>query len=51
LANIYLHHVYDQWVHQWRRQCATGDVIVVRYADDCAPRRREEEVKTCKHQL
>jgi len=34
LANIYLHHVYDQWVHQWRRQCATGDVIVVRYADD-----------------
>ena len=34
LANIYLHHVYDQWVHQWRQRCATGDVIVVRYADD-----------------
>ena len=34
LANIYLHHVYDQWVHQWRQLCATGDVIVVRYADD-----------------
>jgi retron-type reverse transcriptase len=34
LANIYLHPVYDQWVHQWRRRCATGDVIVVRYADD-----------------
>src|SRR6266699_3591553 len=32
--NIYLHHVYDQWVHQWRQRCATGDVIVVRYADD-----------------
>ena len=30
LANIYLHHVYDQWVHQWRQRCATGDVIVVR---------------------
>ena len=29
-----LHHVYDQWVHQWRQRCATGDVIVVRYADD-----------------
>ena len=29
LANIYLHHVYDQWVHQWRQLCATGDVIVV----------------------
>jgi RNA-directed DNA polymerase len=34
LANIYLHHAYDQWVHQWRQRCATGDVIVVRYADD-----------------
>jgi RNA-directed DNA polymerase len=22
LANIYLHHVYDQWVHRWRRRCA-----------------------------
>ena len=34
LANIYLHQVYDQWVHQWRQRCAAGDVIVVRYADD-----------------
>src|ERR1700680_3401311 len=34
LANVYLHYVYDQWVHQWRQRCATGDVIVVRYADD-----------------
>ena len=34
LANIYLHHVYDQWVHQWRQRYATGDVIVVRYADN-----------------
>src|SRR6478672_9340976 len=34
LAKIYLHHAYDQWVHQWRQRCATGDVIVVRYADD-----------------
>ena len=34
LANIYLHYVYDLWVHQWRRAKATGDVIVVRYADD-----------------
>jgi len=29
-ANIYLHHVYDQWLHQWQQRCATGDVIVVR---------------------
>ena len=34
LANIYLHYVYDLWVHQWRQRCARGDVVVVRYADD-----------------
>ena len=33
LANIYLHHVLDQWADQWR-QDAQGDVILVRYADD-----------------
>jgi retron-type reverse transcriptase len=33
LANIYLHYVYDQWVQEWRRKNARGDVIVVRYAD------------------
>lgn len=34
LANIYLHYVFDQWAHQWRRRHAHGDVIMVRYADD-----------------
>jgi RNA-directed DNA polymerase len=34
LANIYLHYVFDLWVRRWRRQSATGDMIVVRYADD-----------------
>jgi group II intron reverse transcriptase/maturase len=34
LANIYLHYVFDQWVDAWRRKCAQGEVIVVRYADD-----------------
>jgi RNA-directed DNA polymerase len=34
LANIYLHYVYDQWVNQWRKRHARGDMIVVRYADD-----------------
>jgi RNA-directed DNA polymerase len=38
LANIYLHYVYDLWAHQWRQRCATGDVIVVRYADDSSTR-------------
>jgi group II intron reverse transcriptase/maturase len=34
LANVYLHYVLDDWVVWWRRQYATGDVIIVRYADD-----------------
>src|SRR5947208_2917141 len=34
LANIYLHYVFDLWVGVWRRKCAHGDVMVVRYADD-----------------
>ena len=34
LANIYLHYVYDLWVHQWRGRQAGGVVTVVRYADD-----------------
>jgi RNA-directed DNA polymerase len=34
LANIYLHYVFDLWVHQWRRRHAHGEVIVVRFADD-----------------
>jgi group II intron reverse transcriptase/maturase len=34
LANIYLHYVFDLWANQWRRKCAHGDMIVVRYADD-----------------
>jgi RNA-directed DNA polymerase len=34
LANVYLHYVYDLWVQQWRTRNATGDMIVVRYADD-----------------
>jgi len=34
LANVYLHYVLDLWVARWRRREATGDMIVVRYADD-----------------
>ena len=33
-ANVYLHYVFDLWAQQWRRREATGNVIVVRYADD-----------------
>jgi RNA-directed DNA polymerase len=34
LANLYLHYVFDLWVRAWRQKHATGDVIVVRFADD-----------------
>ena len=34
LANIYLHYVFDLWAERWRRREATGDMIIVRYADD-----------------
>jgi group II intron reverse transcriptase/maturase len=34
LANLYLHHVLDLWAEAWRKKVATGEVIIVRYADD-----------------
>jgi group II intron reverse transcriptase/maturase len=34
LANVYLHYSFDLWAERWRRREATGDMIIVRYADD-----------------
>jgi RNA-directed DNA polymerase len=34
LANVYLHYVFDLWVHRWRQTQARGDVVVGRFADD-----------------
>lgn len=34
LANVYLHYVLDLWVQWWRKKFASGDVVIVRYADD-----------------
>jgi group II intron reverse transcriptase/maturase len=34
LANVYLHYVFDLWAERWRRCEATGDMVIVRYADD-----------------
>ena len=34
LANIYLHYSLDLWAERWRRRETTGDMIIVRYADD-----------------
>jgi retron-type reverse transcriptase len=43
LANVYLHYAFDLWVRQWRDRQASGEMIVVRFADDGAPRRRGRE--------
>src|SRR3954469_3369029 len=34
LANVYLHYALDLWAERWRKREATGDMIIVRYADD-----------------
>ena len=34
LANIYLHYALDLWAARWRQHEATGNMIIVRYADD-----------------
>ena len=34
LANIYLHYVFDLWANSWRNRKASGDVVMVRFADD-----------------
>ena len=34
MANLYLHYVLDLWVLSWRKKHASGEMYVVRYADD-----------------
>src|SRR5437764_145406 len=34
LSNIYLHYVFDLWDDCWRSRKATGEMVIVRYADD-----------------
>lgn len=34
LANIYLHYVFDIWANVWRKRKASGDMVMVRFADD-----------------
>ena len=40
LSNLYLHYVLDQWFEQEVRPRLRGKALLVRYADDGAPRRR-----------
>ena len=50
LSNIRLHYELDLWIEQWRRRQAHGDVILVRYADDCVmgfqPKAEAEQLPT-----
>src|SRR5262249_46389068 len=34
LAYVYLHYCFDLWAERWRRHETTGDMIIVRFADD-----------------
>lgn len=34
LAPCYLHYVFGLWAERWRRREATGDMVLMRYADD-----------------
>lgn len=43
LANIYLHEVLDVWFEQEVKPRMNGRALLVRYADDGAPRRRRRE--------
>ena len=38
LANVYLHYVLDDWYAKGIKRNYKGEVYLVRYADDCAPR-------------
>lgn len=44
LANVYLHHVLDQWFERVVKPRCRGEVLIVRYADDyvCAFRYRSD---------
>ncbi|MFD2618621.1 reverse transcriptase domain-containing protein [Terrilactibacillus laevilacticus] len=40
LANVYLHYVLDLWFERKVRKECKGQAYIVRYADDCVPRKQ-----------
>ncbi len=42
IANIFLHYVLDEWFVKEVQPRLKGDSFIVRFADDCVPRRRIE---------
>ena len=48
LANVYLHYALDLWFERVFQRSCRGGAILIRYADDCAPRaRRTGMVQAC----
>jgi RNA-directed DNA polymerase len=45
LANIYLHYVLDLWFAKKFKTYTQGEAYLIRFADDCAPRRRKSVAK------
>jgi retron-type reverse transcriptase len=43
LANVYLHNVLDRWFQEVVKPYCSGKAILIRFADDCAPRRLIEK--------
>jgi group II intron reverse transcriptase/maturase len=41
-ANVYLHYVLDMWFDKVVKKQCKGEAHIIRYADDCAPRRRRD---------
>ena len=46
-SNVFLHYVLDLWVNAWRKRHASGEVIIVRYADDFVLGFQEETDAKC----
>jgi len=45
LGNVYLHYALDLWFEREVKPRLRGEAHLVRYADDCAPRRRGKEAR------
>ena len=46
LANVYLHYVLDLWFEHRVGKTNQGASLLIRYADDCAPRARDESMNS-----
>ena len=45
LGNVYLHYTLDLWFEQEVKPRLRGKATLIRYCDDCVPRRRKREVE------